>query len=161
MSVSSARRNDYAFLIEPFERNYPEFEPLYRAHHAEMNARLSADGCKTYPYNPNLAAYVGAANAGTFIHYTVRLDGVAVGYANVHMFRSMHDQTLMAREDLLYITPDHRNGVGKRLVKCVLTDLRQRGVTRVIVQAVTDLRVEKIWKRMGFKPLAQTMQYEF
>jgi ribosomal protein S18 acetylase RimI-like enzyme len=62
---------------------------------------------------------------------------------------------------LLYVRRDHRNGVGRNLVRGVLADMQRRGVRRVVITPVTDLRVAKIWRRMGFKPVAELMTYTF
>jgi hypothetical protein len=43
----------------------------------------------------------------------------------------------------------------------VLADLARRGVKRLNVAAVTDLRAEKLWRRLGFKPTALQMTYTF
>ena len=63
--------------------------------------------------------------------------------------------------DTLFVLKDHRNGVGKKLVQFALEDLKSRGVKRLTVSAMTDLRVAKLWGRMGFKEAATQMIYEF
>jgi ribosomal protein S18 acetylase RimI-like enzyme len=68
---------------------------------------------------------------------------------------------MIASEDTIYLLPDHRNGVGRRLAKHILADLRERGVKRLSVTAVTDLRVAKLWERMGFRHTAHAMTYVF
>jgi ribosomal protein S18 acetylase RimI-like enzyme len=73
----------------------------------------------------------------------------------------MHNQDLIAQEDTIFVTKDHRNGVGKKLVNYALGELRQREVKRVLVSAMTDLRVAKLWSRMGFKEVATQMIYTF
>ena len=59
------------------------------------------------------------------------------------------------------MTKDHLNGVGKKLVTYALGELRNREVKRVLVSAMTDLRVAKLWNRMGFKEVATQMIYTF
>jgi GNAT superfamily N-acetyltransferase len=73
----------------------------------------------------------------------------------------MHNQDLIAKEDTVFVLKEHRNGIGKKLVKFVIEELRGRGVKRLNVSAMTDLRVAKLWKRMGFKEAATQMTYEF
>jgi GNAT superfamily N-acetyltransferase len=151
----------YSFAIENVEATYPEFEPLYRQHYAEMQARLAGQGVDIPAYNPRLKEYFDAARDGWFIHYTARLEGQPVGYGNVYLTQDMHNRQLIAQEDTLYVLPEHRNGVGKRLVAFALDDLRSRGVKRLDVTAVTDLRVAKLWQRMGFKHTAHAMSFVF
>jgi ribosomal protein S18 acetylase RimI-like enzyme len=47
------------------------------------------------------------------------------------------------------------------MVRLILEELRSRGVKRVLVSAMTDLRVAKLWRRMGFKEVATQMIYKF
>jgi ribosomal protein S18 acetylase RimI-like enzyme len=73
----------------------------------------------------------------------------------------MHNQDLIAQEDTIFVLKEHRNGVGKKMVKHILEELRVRGVKRVLVSAMTDLRVAKLWGRMGFTGVATQMIYKF
>jgi predicted N-acetyltransferase YhbS len=63
--------------------------------------------------------------------------------------------------DTVFVVKEHRNGVGKKLVQFVLEELNRRGVKRLLVSAMTDLRVAKLWGRMGFKEAATQMIYRF
>ena len=73
----------------------------------------------------------------------------------------MHNGDFIAQEDMIYVVPEHRNGLGRKLARYVLDDLQSRGVKRLSILAVTDLRAEKLWRRMGFKPAAQMMTFTF
>ena len=46
-------------------------------------------------------------------------------------------------------------------MKFALEDLRTRGIKRAIVNPVTDLRVAKMWRRIGFREVAVQMVYDF
>lgn len=151
----------YQIALERVDLSYEEMEPLYRQHYGEMKARLAADGIEIGDYNPRLKQYFEAAAGGWLLGYVVRKEGKAVGYSNVYLTNDMHNGELIAREDTVYILPEHRNGIGKRLVKHILEDLKARGVKRVHISPVTDLRVAKIWKRMGFREAATLMIYNF
>jgi len=151
----------YTIGLERGDLNYHELEPNYRRHYEEMRSRLEGEGIKIGPYNPRLKSYFNAFKGGWLLNYVVRKDGKAVGHCNVYLTNDMHNGDLIAQEDVLYILPEHRNGVGRKLVKHVLEDLRGRGVRRATVQALTDLRVAKLWRRMGFKEAATTMTYTF
>lgn len=152
----------YVFTVENAEHNVSELFPLYCQHYAEMQARLGADGVDIPDFKPQLERYFQAARAGYLHNFVVRTDeGDPVGYCNVFTTTDAHNSELIAREDTVYILPEHRNGVGKRLVKFGLSQLRSMGVKRLHVTAMTDLRVEKLWRRMGFKPVATAMIYTF
>ncbi len=152
---------NYSIELERGDLNYSELEPNYRRHYEEMKTRLGEQGIEVSNYNPRLQEYFKAFQGGWLLNYVVRHDGKPVGHANVYLTNDMHNRDLIAREDVLYIVPEHRNGVGRKLVKHVLEDLRKRGVKRVSVMALTDLRVAKIWRRMGFKDTAQMLTYTF
>lgn len=151
----------YTFHLGRFKETYEELEPLYRQHYAEMTDRLEAEGIPCSPYNPRLDEYIKAGDGGWLLTFVLRLDGKAVGYSNVYLTNDMHNNDLIAQEDTIFVLKEHRNGVGKKLVKVILEELRERGVKRVSVSALTDLRVAKLWKRMGFKEAAVQMLYTF
>ncbi len=154
-------RLGYTISLENTEGTYAELEPLYRRHYGEMQTRLAAAGIDVPDYAPRLDQYFAAARGGWLLNYVIRANGVAVGYSNVYLTSDMHNGELIAQEDTVYVHPDHRNGVGKQLVKHILADLKARRVKRVLITPVTDLRVGKIWKRMGFKETAMLMTYTF
>ena len=125
-----------------------------------MKARLSAAGIEVSDYNPRLPQYFEAFAGGWLLNFVVRLDGKPVGYSNVYLTNDMHNGDFIAQEDTIYILPEHRNGIGKELVKHILNDLGSRAALRVNITPVTDLRVAKIWTRMGFKSAAELMVYD-
>lgn len=151
----------YTFHLGRFKETYDELEPLYRQHYAEMCERLAKDGIHYPPYNPRLDKYIESGDSGWLLTFLIRLDGQPVGYSNVYLTNDMHNGDLIAQEDTIFVLKDHRNGVGKKLVKVILEELKERGVKRVNVSAMTDLRVAKLWNRMGFKEAATQMIYTF
>jgi len=151
----------YTFHLGKFKETYDELEPLYRQHYFEMCERLAKDGIQYPPYNPRLDKYIESGESGWLLTFLIRLDGQPVGYSNVYLTNDMHNGDLIAQEDTIFVLKDHRNGVGKKLVKVILEELKERGVKRVIVSAMTDLRVAKLWGRMGFKEAATQMIYTF
>lgn len=153
----------YRIGLERGDLNYAELEPLYRRHYAEMKNRLEKDGFRTSEYRPRLNdVYFPAWAGGWLLNFVARTEeGEAVGYSNIFLTNDMHNGDSIATEDTIYVLPDHRNGLGSKIVKHALAELRSRGVKRVIVNPVTDLRVAKIWRRMGFRDVAVRMTYDF
>lgn len=151
----------YSFNTESFEATYPELEPLYREHYGEMCARLRAEGQEVSPFNPRLDEYFKASRGGYLHTFTARCDGQVVGYVNVYITNDMHNGDRIAQEDALYVTPAHRNGVGRRLALYGLAAIRNLGAKRMNVSAATDPRATKLWERLGFKPVAVGMVYQF
>lgn len=147
--------------IENLAEIYQELEPICREHYAEMSARLSGEGVEISPYKPRLDQYFKAGNGGWLLTFVLRFDGAIVGYSNIYLTNDMHNRDFIAQEDVLFVTKAHRNGIGKTFTKFGLAELKRRGVKRFSVSALTDLRVAKLWKRMGFKEIATQMMYTF
>jgi GNAT superfamily N-acetyltransferase len=152
---------NYTIQQENFKTTYQELEPLYRQHYAEMVERLAKGGVEYSPYNPRLYEYGESCDKGSLRTFVLRCDGVACGYINVYITNDMHNHDLIAQEDTIFVVKEHRNGVGKKLVRFGLDELKRRGVKRLLVSAMTDLRVAKLWGRMGFKEVATQMMYTF
>lgn len=148
----------YAFGVERWADVYPEFEPLLRRHYEEMAARLAAEGHDaSSPFAPRVDAYGEANDSGRMVFFTIRADGSPVGYAIIYVSQSMHNGDLVAHEDAIYVLPEHRNGIGRKLIRRIIAALREAGVKRVSMAATTDPRAEKLWRRLGFKPVAMQM----
>ena len=152
---------EYSFHIVNGHHLHPVLDPLYRQHFAEMKARMERDGLPIGDYNPQLPDYFAAMDNGSLLTFIVLENETVIGYSNVYLHNDMHTGELVASEDTIYVLPEHRNGVGKKLVKFILAHLESLGVKRVTISPVTDLRVGKIWSRMGFRPVAELMVYNF
>lgn len=151
----------YAFSIENGTQTRPQLDHLYRQHYAEMAARLGEQGVEISGYDPRVDEYEKAWDAGYLLNFIVRFNGEPVGYSNIYVTNDMHNGEKIAQEDTLFVCKEHRNGIGRKFVEFGLSELRKRGVRRLVVSAVTDLRVAKLWKRMGFKEVAIQMAYTF
>jgi GNAT superfamily N-acetyltransferase len=152
---------NYTMGIEKLSEIYKELEPICREHYAEMSERLHNEGVDVSEYNPRLSQYFEAGDGGWLLTFVLRHEGVICGYSNIWVTNDMHNGDLIAQEDVLFVTKSHRNGIGKTFTKFGLEELKQRGIKRFSVSAVTDLRVAKLWKRMGFKEIATQMMYTF
>jgi GNAT superfamily N-acetyltransferase len=155
-------QHHYTISLEPFDEALKDCEPLARQHYAEMRSRLAGQGIPIGPYKPRLEAYSRASREGYMFTFIVRTEtGEPVGYSNVYLTQSMHNGELYAREDTVFVAPEHRNGIGRRLVKFILQTMKEKGAKRFEIQPVTDLRVGKIWKRMGFRSVSENMVMVF
>ena len=151
----------YTFHLGRHRDTFEELEPLYRQHYGEMVERLARDGIEYSPYNPRWDEYFKAGDNGHLLTFILRFDGKAVGCSNIYLTHDMHNSDLIAQEDTIYVVPEHRNGIGKKFSRVILDELKERGVKRLNVSAMTDLRATKLWKRMGFKESAIQMTYIF
>ncbi len=148
--------SEYRITIEPFTEAYGDIEPLCRAHYGEMQSRMASEGMKIGDYNPRLNLYREATHLLCFV---VRVESEAIGYALIWLTQDMHNSELISQEDTIYIRKDHRNGIGRRFTKHILSDLKARGCQRAHVTIATDLRVAKMCERVGFKRSAIAMTY--
>ena len=151
----------YTITLEDFAASYPDLEPLYRQHYAQMCERLEADGMRCSPFNPRLDAYAKASTDGWLLTFVLRCEGRAAGYSNIYVTNDMHNGDLIAQEDTIYVLPEHRKGAGRMLIKAVHAELKQRGVKRLNVTTMTDLRVSKLLSRMGYQHVAHAMTLNF
>lgn len=151
----------YSMSIEDFESTYLELEPLYRKHYAEMCERREKEGEICPPFNPRLDEYFRASRGKYLITFVLRYNELACGYINMYITNDMHNHEPIAQEDSMFVLKEHRNGMGRKLVLFGMEELKRRGVKKIIVSAMVDLRVSKLWARMGFKNLAQQMIYQF
>ena len=151
----------YSMSREDFEETYLEIEPLYREHYAEMCSRLAEQNQICSPYDPRLDLYVKACREKYLHTFILRFGGKAVGYINVYTTNDMHNRDFIAKEDTVFVTKDHRRGIGRKFIQFGLAELNKLGVKHLSVSAMTDLRVEKLWTRMGFKKIAVQMIYQF
>jgi GNAT superfamily N-acetyltransferase len=154
---------DYTFHVENGADNYPELEPMYRRHYGEMQKRLREQGINVGDFNMRLDVYMDRWRAGNLVNYVARHTSgsgrEAVGYANMYLTNSMHNHEFIAKEDAIYVLPEHRNGTGRKLAKFVLADLKARGALRLDVLAQTDPRAVKLWERLGARPVAVAMSF--
>jgi len=153
--------NDYTMHIERFDKTYPEMEPLYRQHFAEMRERKAAFGIKIDDYDLDTEGYFAYAASGQLISYVARCDGAPVGYALIYYARDHRTGEIIATEDALFVMPDHRNGIGRKLIMFVLAELRKTNVKRLQTTVAGDRRVASLLARMGFKNTAIEMTYAF
>ena len=147
----------YTIALEACSESLAEVETLYKQHYLEMCRRLEAEGLEVSVYNPRYDEYIRANEHGWLLHFVLRCDGEAVGYSNVYLTNDMHNGDLIAREDAIYVTPKHRHGIGKKMMKHIQSHLRARGVKRINITTSTDLRVSLLLRRMGYRATAFAM----
>lgn len=148
---------DYGWSPE----NYKQLEHLYRRHYAETCERLEAEGIECSPYNPRLDEYEKASKNGWLLTFVLLFEKTPVGHCNVYITNDMHNNDLIAQEDTIYVLPEHRNGVGKKMIQVVQDEIKRRGVKRLNITTPTDLRVSKLLSRIGYKHTAHAMTISF
>jgi hypothetical protein len=67
--------------------------------------------------NPRWDEYFKAGDSGYLLTFILRFDEKAVGCSNIYLTHDMHNSDLIAQEDTIYVLPEHRNGIGKKICK--------------------------------------------
>lgn len=140
--------------VESITGNLAELAPLYRAHHAEMRERLASVGLRIADPSPDLARYERAEQDGTVVHIAARVDGEPVGYANFFVSRSLHHDETEAVEDMVYVAPQHRGRIGRKLIDAMKAEAKRRGARWLMAGTTTDPRAAKLYERLGFTPVS-------
>ena len=140
----------YVYAVERYADTLPEMMPIYRMHYAELLEKMGGDAVNMSPFNPRFDAYIEANDQGDLIHFTIRKDGTPVAYANVYITTDMHNQDLIATEDAIFVLPEHRNGIGRKMTKGIIAALQSAGVKRAHMTAAIDPRAAMLWGRLGF-----------
>ena len=149
----------YFINVEPYQSTYEELKVLYKQCYDELADIYKKDG-RIYPeYNPWLESYKHSDETNAIVLYVVREEGNAIGYCLMYITQDTRTQELVTYEDSIYISPEHRNGLGMLLGKGIVRDMRDRGIKRIILSAING-RIVNMWKRIGFTPIATTMELE-
>lgn len=147
--------------IEQLREITNEIYPLAESHYNELKDSLKKNGIDYPEFNPNVENCIQGNETGHIIVYTARVDGELVGYLFVQLFYNVFNYDFNAQELSFYVKKNHRNGIGKRLAFFCLNDLRNRKVKFLQVTASVDMRVTKLWQRIGFKPVSHSLLYQF
>lgn len=152
----------YQIGLEDFRDTLKDIFPLYCEHYAEMKTRLEGEGTSVSPFKMNFNAYANAAAIGQLLHFVARTpEGEPIGYSNIYLTTDAHNGDLIAREDTIFITRAHRNGIGRKLTKFILEVLKSKGCKRGYVVAATDPRIVHLWTRLGFQTVGTAMVINF
>lgn len=104
------------------------------------------------PLDPDYERYEKLNELGMLRVFTVRDDGVMVGYFVSVVAPGLHyQQTMMALNDIMYLEPKYRGGtVGFRLVKLAVEDLKNLGADILTIHMKTDYPFRSLLNKLGF-----------
>lgn len=124
-----------------------EIQPLLEAHWREIAQYPDI------PLDPNFDQYRLAETCGQLRIFTVRLEERLVGYAIYLLSPALHySKSLQAKQDVLYLMPEHRTGrMGRRLIEFADEHL-QRDRVQVVYQHMKPAH--------DFSPLLKRIGYE-
>lgn len=98
----------YTLQCEALAAVIPELHALHDAHYAETEKYRAG-----IPMDPDYEGMTEAERGGRLIQFTARdeVTGELVGNMRVKIYPSSHTQTLVCKEDTLYLLPAHRGGL--------------------------------------------------
>lgn len=137
---------DYVVRVERFRDCMEEAAILHRQFWVESG--------QTDPFNPDYAQICQLERLGMYAYFAARRDGVLVGQVAAYVQTCPHTGMLMARDNLLYVLPEHRVGVGKALIEYGVDVLKSIGALQIECHTAPDNRVQSMIKRLGFRHTA-------
>jgi len=123
---------------------------LIELHWSEI--ALNQDNIKL---NPDWDAYKNLEEQGKLKIFTVRDEGVLVGYFVVIVGNSIHYKDhVFANNDIVYLRKDFRKGfAGIRLIKFAESCLKEDGVSVLVINTKIHQPFDKVLERLKFKPI--------
>lgn len=141
---------DYRIAVESFRGIEDELHGLHVRHWAETEKHRHG-----LPLNPDYGAMCADERAGRLVQFTVRLGAELVGNLRMNLGTSRHSGTLFAREDTLYIAPEHRGGMlAVHLLRYAESALRALGVREIRADSKVINRADVLMRRMGYEHVA-------
>ena len=136
-----------SYQVELVTEVLDEIKPLLRAHYEE----ISTDK-EIRVLDPDYDKYIQLNEMGGLRVFTVRDDGVLIGYFVTLMTPHIHYmQTEFAMNDIMYLDPGHRGGtVGYRMVKLAIEDLKNLGVEVLIIHMKVEYPFRELLSKLGF-----------
>lgn len=142
----------YEFAMEPMtDALLAELHPLHARHWQETEAYRHG-----IPMAPQYEHLQALNKQGRYVVFTVRRDGELVGDCSIHLYTSAHTSTLAAKEDTLFIAPEHRVGrLAMRFHDYLKRRLTEIGARELTCSVKVGTRGERFFERMGFRFVAR------
>jgi GNAT superfamily N-acetyltransferase len=134
--------------LPPFRAIFGQLRALHRMHWDETEAYRDSVFSPRYDLLEHYFERGIARGWGAF--HGEKL----VGHVTVYVTTSVHTGEQIATEDALYVMPEYRRGIGARLIKRMLSDLKRDGVAELWATTRPGTRVGPLLERLGMKHVA-------
>lgn len=144
----------YTLRCMPLAQALPRLHAVHAAHWQETEGFRHG-----LPFQPDYGRAIDLDQQGRCLMAVVEHDatGDLVGNYGFYLARSMHTQTLMATEDVLFIEKKHRRGrLAVELIRYSEDALRAVGVTDLTVSVKSVNNVGPMIARMGYQETGKT-----
>jgi ribosomal protein S18 acetylase RimI-like enzyme len=117
---------------------------------------LHWDKCGLYKSKLHLEVdkdfYVKAEKSGHALLYTVRSDGILVGYATALLnYQPHHKNDIFAMVDTIYIKPEYRRGMlAIKFMKNLESDLKSRGISVLAYHVGVELDYPELFQWLKY-----------
>lgn len=150
----------YTFHAEPFPEVLPELLAMHAQHFAETDRYAGK------PFRPDYEAMAADWRRGAMVQFTVRDDTWAVvGNLRMYLATSRHTGERVAREDTLYLLPEHRRGaLASRFLdycEAALADLGVQTITidvrrpRPAADGKPERSLGRLMERRGYRHVGE------
>lgn len=147
----SVRHGDFTIQVERMSDILPGLHLLHAEHWLETEKHRHG-----LRMEPDYNAMMADERSGRMVQFTVRdVRGELVGNLRMYVSVSRHTQTLMAREDTLYLHPDARGGMTSvALVRFMESSLLSIGVREIEVDTKLVNNVDALMRRLKYTAVA-------
>lgn len=145
--IKPEQYGEFTFAHEKLEDIIEEMKPLHIEHWKQTEVhRHSID------FNPDYETFFRYERAGRAVVFTLRKDGRLLGNFSLYITRSVHTQTLMSREDTLFLMPEARKGrAAMRFIEYGEKALEQIGVREINVSVKVINRASRFFQMIGYR----------
>lgn len=136
------------FQVEPLAKFYQDGQALFPLHYRELamfqeQVKLDLD----------VGKYERLEKEGAVLICTAREDGRLVGYHVTFLLPHLHYASAgkMAHTDMYYVLPEHRSGVGARLLLFVEDEWRRAGAAKAYISCKVRQDHTAFFRALGFE----------
>ena len=86
--------------------------------------------------------------------FAMELDEVIVGYAIFFYREHHHYGKVIAIQDVMYVSPEHRGLASIKFIKFIESSLKELNVEGIIQTTTTKKDISKLLERLDYKPVA-------
>lgn len=150
-AFGSAEYKGYTFQCELLRDIVAEIHPLHLAHYSETEVYRAG-----LPMIDNYEPLIERERAGGLLQVTARAaDGALAGHIRAYLTVSTHTGTLIASEDALYLSPEHRGGfMAARLLQFFEKCAVQAGAQEIYLDAKVINRADTLARYLKYTHIA-------
>jgi L-amino acid N-acyltransferase YncA len=133
------------FALEPVTEVWDEAVSLTQANHGETG--VLDEG----PFDPQAESYVNLDTTGLLRLFTMRDEGVLVGYQVFIVSPHLHYPSMLwASQDVVYVAPRCRGRAAVRFMRWVDEQLKNEGAHVILRHVSRKLDFHRTLERMGY-----------